>query len=104
MIHIKLQASPGSSLIKQMNLADFNATSPAFAEGRPVSEPLDCRALLTDQLLADFPGSKVLWASLKWPGHPSNDLLTEGYSLFSLLFLFKTKQNTNNKKSENLSF
>lgn len=93
MIHMKPQASSGSSLIKQMNLA----ATPAFAEGRSVSEALGCGALLTSRFLAHVPGPRVLQASCRWPGHPSNDLSTEGYSLFSLLFLLKQK--TENKKT-----
>jgi hypothetical protein len=98
MIHIKLQESPGSSLIKRMSLATFlERHCSVFAEGSPESEPLSSGALLAGQFLVSSPRSEVLWATFKWPGHPSSDLLMEGYSLFSLLFLLK--QIHKNKKT-----
>lgn len=74
----------------------FNATKAAFA---PQPRDSDLGALLAGQFLDGFPGSTVLRATLWWPGHPSDDLLTAGYSLFSLLLLLKSDNNNNNKNS-----
>lgn len=42
-----------------------------------------------------LPGSEELQAPLNGPEHPSNDLSTEGDSLFSLLFLLKKTKTVN---------